>query len=291
MQAGFKPTESRKLIYSLREPVGFIFMKKIKTMSKFKNIIKSLLRAFSVEVMSSSALQKLKERQKPAADFEMLIAFPNEHASQLLYFLHKSKSQLRQDLFVLSQMNFKRDGFFVEFGATNGIDLSNTYLLEKEFGWKGILAEPAICWHKDLQSNRNARIEQSCVWKDSVSTLNFNEANLAELSTIDAYSNTDLRSKARKNGKIYTVKTISFNDLLAKHNAPNDIDYLSIDTEGSEFEILNNLDFGRYSFKVITCEHNFTPMREQVFALLTKNGYVRKFEELSKFDDWYVKSS
>ena len=51
-----------------------------------------------------------------------------------------SKSQLKQDIFVLLETGFKRNGFFVEFGATNGIDLSNTYLLEKRFGWNGILA-------------------------------------------------------------------------------------------------------------------------------------------------------
>jgi hypothetical protein len=75
-----------------------------------------------------------------------------------------------------------------------------------------------------------------------------------------------------------------------KHNAPKDIDYLSIDTEGSEFEILSAHDFSEYSFKVIPCEHNFTDMREKIHDLLSAQGYVRKYENLSKFDDWYVRS-
>jgi hypothetical protein len=69
------------------------------------------------------------------------------------------------------------------------------------------------------------------------------------------------------------------------------IDYLSIDTEGSEYEILSHFDFEKYHFKIITCEHNFTPARERIFSLLTKNGYARKCENLSKIDDWYVRSS
>jgi hypothetical protein len=47
----------------------------------------------------------------------MLIAFPNEHAPQLIKYLRKSKSQMRQDLFVLSQLKFKTNGYFVEQGA------------------------------------------------------------------------------------------------------------------------------------------------------------------------------
>jgi len=39
---------------------------------------------------------------------------------------------------------------------------------------------------------------------------------------------------------------------------------------------------------VITCEHNFAPNREKIHALLTSQGYVRKLEEVSQFDDWYV---
>lgn len=72
-----------------------------------------------------------------------------------------NKSQIFQDLFVLSELDAKRDGFLIEFGATNGVDLSNTFLLEKKYNWKGILAEPAIVWHKNLEKNRNCYIEKN----------------------------------------------------------------------------------------------------------------------------------
>ena len=84
------------------------------------------------------------------------------------------------------------------------------------------------------------------------------------------------------------MSTISLYDMLKKHNAPQFIDYLSIDTEGSEYEILNAFDFSAYRFGCITVEHNFTPMREKIFNLLSQNGYERKFTEFSRFDDWYV---
>ena len=55
-------------------------------------------------------------------------------------------------------------------------------------------------------------------------------------------------------------------------------------------EILAAFDFDKYSFSVITCEHNYTSAREKIFELLTSKGYTRKFEELSLWDDWYVKN-
>lgn len=199
-----------------------------------------------------------------------------------------SKSQLKQDLFVLSELNFKRDGYFVEFGATNGVDLSNSYMLEKQMGWTGIVAEPAHIWHDDLIKNRSCLLDFNCVWKESGKTLEFNEVDAAELSTINVFSGVDEHAKTRENGNKYEVNTISLIDLLEKHDAPKEIDYLSIDTEGSEFEILSAFDFDAYKIKVITCEHNYTPMREKILNLLLSKGYVRKYTEFSRFDDWYV---
>jgi FkbM family methyltransferase len=208
----------------------------------------------------------------------------------MLRLLPQSKAQFRQDLFVLAELGLQRDGFFVEFGATDGLNLSNTWLLEKQFGWRGILGEPARCWHAALAAHRGCAIDRRCVWKASGESIAFNETAIPELSTIDKFSSSDLHKEARKAGTRYDVATVSLMDLLAEHGAPARIDYLSIDTEGSEFDILQSFDFGRYDVGVITCEHNFTPMRRRVQALLSAKGYVRTFEAVSEFDDWYVRA-
>jgi FkbM family methyltransferase len=244
---------------------------------------------FNIAVLRFSTYERLRDNLGALHDIDLLRALPSAHAPELIRYLGASRSQLRQDLFVLSQLEFKRSGYFVEFGATNGVNLSNTHLLEKEFGWTGILVEPARCWHQQLRSNRSAIVDSRCVWKDSGSTLAFNESSIWELSTIGKFQSTDMHAKLRRNARTYTVASISLGDLLTEHNAPRHIDYLSIDTEGSEFDILNSLDFGRYSFQVITCEHNYTPARKRIFKLLSQSGYVRRFEALSKFDDWYVR--
>jgi FkbM family methyltransferase len=254
-----------------------------------KTLIKQFLKTTGIGITSYSNLQRLIDSSMAGYDIEFISTLPDDKIVLSLKNLKKSKSQIRQDLFVLSELCFKRNGVFVEFGATDGINLSNTFLLEKEFGWTGILAEPAKCWHNDLRKNRNCHIDTRCVWSDSDSTLIFNEVYDAGLSTIDRYSQNDFHKEQRENGKTYEVKTISLLDLLNHYSAPKQIDYLSIDTEGSEFEILSHFDFDKYEFKVITCEHNFTPMRENVHKLLTSKGYLRKFADVSQVDDWYVK--
>lgn len=262
-----------------------------KLIRALKNKAKEAAMRFNIAVMSASYLRRLNQRAEAADDLELLRAFPGRNTSLLLSTLSHSKSQLRQDLFVLAELDFKRGGFFVEFGATNGVDMSNTYLLEKDFAWKGILAEPARRWHNDLRNNRTCDIETNCVWRESNSLLAFNEVEVGEFSTITSFNASDGHRKARRNGRVYEVTTISLEDLLVKHNAPRVIDYLSIDTEGSEYEILSHFDFEKYHFRIITCEHNCTPTREKIFSLLTKNGYLRKLENLSGFDDWYVRAS
>jgi FkbM family methyltransferase len=205
--------------------------------------------------------------------------------------LKQSTSQIFQDLLALYCKKYEQGGFFIEFGATNGYSLSNTWMLEKSFQWKGILCEPGRTWHEQLRKNRYCIIDERCVWSATGHTLTFNEAPVAELSTIQSFSNTDHHAHERENGSVYNVQTISLNDLLDEHDAPAVIDYMSVDTEGSELEILKAFDFSKRKVNVLSVEHNYTENREVLFQLLQANGFVRVFTSLSRFDDWYVQES
>lgn len=248
------------------------------------NLIRNILKVLGYRILRVSRYEKIIRTINSDRYLKILHHFVT---GQMVM---EYKSQFGQDIFVLCQSKFKKNGFFVEFGATDGVGLSNTYILEKEFGWSGILAEPAKIWHKSLRENRNSTIDERCVWVESKKKLDFRETNFRELSTIESYSSLDMHKNERKSGKIYQVETISLMDLLIEHNAPTEIDYLSIDTEGSEFEILQNFDFNRYNIKIITIEHNFTKMREMIFELLISHGYKRVYTEISEVDDWYIKS-
>lgn len=229
-------------------------------------------------------LAELKVRERGYFDLEFIKAMPADKRNACLDLLDKSKSQIRQDLFALAALDFKRDGFFLEFGATDGLELSNSWLMEKEFGWSGILAEPARGWHDALRSNRDCTIDTRCVWKASGERLRFTESPRGENSAISSF----VKTSRKLRGQQYEVETISLVDLLEAHKAPGTIDFASIDTEGSEFDILNAFDFDRWSFRVMAIEHNLAPQRKDIHTLLTSKGYRRVYEEISRFDDWYL---
>lgn len=258
-----------------------------------RSLVQRVAGRLGVQLVRQDTLARLHQSEASEKSLrrtvDFLLAIPTEQFSGMRECLAKSRSQLLQDLFVLSQTNFKRDGYFVEFGATNGIDLSNTYLLETEFGWRGILAEPAQRWHTALKSNRRATLEFDCVWTVSGDSIEFNEAAEGEFSTIEQFSASDHHQHYRASGSRYRVSTVSLGDMLSRHDAPARIDYLSIDTEGSEYEILKSFDFTRYTIDIVTVEHNFTANRGLIHDLLASHGYRRVYEQLSDCDDWYVR--
>ena len=202
-----------------------------------------------------------------------------------------SKSQIFQDLFVLFCLDGMRNGTFVEFGAADGVNLSNSYMLENHFGWKGILAEPAHDWHDKIRKSRSAILETRCVWSKTGERLQFRETPYGELSTIEQFANKDGNRVGRVEGKVYEVETISLNDMLQTHQCPRVIEYMSVDTEGSELEILSAFDFSKYDIKIMTVEHNYTDDRIKLRKLLSAQGFICVLENISKYDDWFVQES
>jgi len=261
-----------------------------KARSQLRGTLKDFLRSRGLRIGDyqrlTEAMFKANAHDNLAEQIGFLLHLQPEAAMRLLPYLPYTHSQAGQDLFVLSQIGAKREGYFVEFGATQGVNISNSYFFESHLGWNGIVAEPARMWHRELRRNRKCHVETRCVWSASGATLRFSEA--AELSTVSDYVDSDFLAASRRGKESYEVRTISLNDLLEEYRAPRIIDYLSIDTEGSEFEILNAFDFERRTFAVITCEHNHTPQREKIHQLLTAKGYRRIMEAVSKADDWYV---
>ena len=218
---------------------------------------------------------------------------------QHIFTHHKdSHAQLFQDLFVDFVFNSQKNLKFFEFGATNGVELSNSLMLESKRGWTGLLAEPDPQWQDALSRNRpNTTITFDCVFSESGKVMQFLSSKVGVLSSLKAFSQEDangpLAGNARDRLSAYKevdVKTISLNDIHEKYFDSQRIDYISVDTEGSELEILKSFDFQKYGPGVFTVEHNFTSSQPLLDELLLGNGYLRIFAELSAFDAWYVRN-
>ncbi len=207
----------------------------------------------------------------------------------------KYKSQLFQDIFASFIIGEKFEKTFLEFGATNGLDLSNSYFLENHLKWKGVLSEPSPQWHESLKKNRiNSTIITKCVWKKSNEELNFFLSDIGAYSTIESYIDNEIKSMPdnaiarKKGGKFIKVKTISLNDLIKDYFQNKSPSYISIDTEGSEFEILKALDFKKFRPIVFTIEHNFTNYEKKIDDLMNSNNYIRIFKNITAFDAWFI---
>ena len=212
-------------------------------------------------------------------------------------FENNFKSQLYQDLFASFIVKNNFDKTFLEFGATNGVDLSNTYTLENKFLWSGALAEPDLNWIESLKKNRTkSKIITKCIWSKSGEKKNFFSSKVGVLSTLDDFKNSDINSmpgntaQRIKEGVNIEVDTISLNQVIRDEFNNISPSYISIDTEGSEFEILSSFNFSKYHPAVFTIEHNFTDLQYKIDQLMLDNNYVRIFRKLTAFDAWYISS-
>lgn len=209
-----------------------------------------------------------------------------------------SKSQLAQDLQVVEFYKQKQNGYFVEIGASDGISLSNTHLLEKGYNWKGICVEPLPNEFTKLKKNRSAICCNKAIYNTSERIVKFviKDCSLCSgiLEALDESVKIDnVVYKRGANDDVHSVidvTTITLNDLLLSSGAPHFIEYLSLDTEGSELEVLKSVDLNTYTFGIIDVEHNYVePRRTQIRELLERNNYM--FHSENKFDDHYIHRS
>lgn len=203
--------------------------------------------------------------------------------------LEHSRGQCFQDIAALYFSRKKQNGFFVEVGTGNGEQLSNSFMLEKSFGWKGILFEPDRRFHDSISGLRTSILDRRPVYCRDDEAMEFLEVSSSgELSTLNKFRRADGRFRT---GSRHEVKTTTLNSAFKLHNAPRDIDYISIDTEGSELEVLQGLDFNQYHIGFLTIEHNFEmEKRCAVAEYLAPFGFRPVLEEFSYQDIWLVRN-
>lgn len=202
-------------------------------------------------------------------------------------------SQYNQDEFLNKEIfKNKERGTFVDIGAHNGISLSNTFFFEKELNWTGLCIEPNPRLYNILCENRSSININGCAWyENDVKIFRLIEGYSEMLSGIlDSYDQKHIdrieRECIDKNSKYIDVEVQCYdiNKLLIDNKLKN-IDLVSIDTEGSEYEILKCIDYDLINIGVIVVENNYKENNVENF--LKSKGY--KLYSKIKIDDIYIK--
>lgn len=180
-----------------------------------------------------------------------------------------SYAQLKQDL-TIAKFYKNTCGYFLDVGANDGITYSNTYLLERKLRWTGLLFEPLPSALVKLHRCRKSSIIECAAYSEAGKMLAFSQDNL--YSGITELIDLHVIAKTKPQIKVLTT-TVDIE--ITKHNAPKFIHYMSLDTEGSELEVLYGMSFSNYIIGIINLEHNYVePRRTQMREYLIHKGYI-----------------
>lgn len=205
----------------------------------------------------------------------------------------KYYSQYDQDKWLFENyFKDKKTGFFLEIGADDGIDKSNTKFFE-ELGWDGMCIEPSHKRFNLLTNNRNCICENYAI-SNEVGEVEFMDISGWGKGLSGIINNYDDRHKSRiqqeikhsenKGNETIKVKTELLTNLLDKHGI-SEIDFCTIDTEGGEFDIIKSIDFDKYKINIILVENNYK--ENNVRDYLKGKGY--KLVTTLTIDDVFVR--
>jgi FkbM family methyltransferase len=207
----------------------------------------------------------------------------------------KSKSQLGQDFFALAATTQPPSNFFVEIGGGDPIIASNTYLLQENFGWSGIIVEPNPELVKKTIDIRCSDGKVS-VYPFALSNRNGVENFLPSgmLGTFERFIDGDFHSKQRnklkKSQGLISVETKTPQTFIEECRIKQ-IDFLSLDTEGSEWEIISNWPFELIRPTAICIEVNNRTSASDILQFLENKNYINVLRKLSKYDLWFVQKT
>lgn len=208
----------------------------------------------------------------------LVLPISSENKIELISLTNNAYSELGQDLVILLLTNFKRNGICVEIGASDGITCSNTKMLEEKYEWTGLLVEPNPKHYESLKF-RDFNISFSAVAEKNAPIYLYDKGSLSFTSI-----------KKRSGHKAVAGRTLE--SLLRQYFNPSfTIDFLSIDIEGQEFEVLLNFEFSKWQIMYFIIEHNHSEKEELIDTLMESSGYKRFLRSWSNQDAYYYHTS
>ena len=193
------------------------------------------------------------------------------------------KSQVGQDEWIVKMTNGKRNGYFLDIGASDGITISNSYVLEKEYGWNGICVESDKDVFEKLILIRNCKCVNVAIYSENATVPFVREPYKGIKSCIQIPSGEIVRM----------VDTITMKRLMEENYVPEYIDYISIDIEGADYEALRGFPFDKYRVGFWTIEHNAYLdggiLRDKIRGIMTEHGYKIVWDKSDRIDleDWF----
>jgi hypothetical protein len=177
----------------------------------------------------------------------------------------ESFSQVGQDSIILDLLG--PDGYFIDLAANDALDLTNTLALERK-GWTGLCVEPNPVYWYGLSHRR-------CTVVGALVSGTISEQVKVKFrgvfgGIVGKLDNKLANRHKEPDAEEVTRYTAPISEVLQKFNVPHIIDYLSLDVEGSEYEIMKDFPFKDYTFKVLTVERP----NKKLKSLLSENGYI-----------------
>ncbi len=200
----------------------------------------------------------------------------------------KFVSQKGQDRWLIEEvLGPLRGGYFLDLAAHDGVELSNTLVLERELGWSGLAIEANPTSFAKLQQNRNCICVEACIDESPGEVSFIPTAELGGIISTDTDNSPLIRPELLREWEdhVLRMRTRTLQDVLDEVKAPALIDYFSFDVEGAETRILRRFPFGKYRFRALTIERPSAELNQLLFS----NGYV--FVRNQQFDTFYVDGS
>ncbi len=205
----------------------------------------------------------------------------------------QSFSQHGQDTFVYETFfkGLDNKGQFVDVGAYDGVTFSNSLFFERHLGWSGVCIEPLPEAFEKLRQSRSA-VCLNCAISDTDGTDIFADVDIPAYGKM--YSglrsdydprHVDVLRRYATGGRLITVTTRRLPAILDEYGLRR-IDYMSIDTEGSELKILKSIDLKKYDVRVISVENNYNDPAIRHYLLGFGYQLIKVF---AGFDDLYAK--
>lgn len=178
-----------------------------------------------------------------------------------------SMTQANQDKIVAALFRGQRNGYFVDLAANNAIRLSNTYALERQYGWRGLCIEPNPTYWRNLTFYRDCHVVAAVVGRNRMEEVQFHFDLWGGVGGGIVGSGFD--NKPAQHKSFLKMYTATVREILQRHDAPVVINYLSLDVEGAEDFVMRSFPFDAFRIQVLTVERP----KQDFFTIMEAQGY------------------